>query len=390
MLTRPPAALCTLSEAGTLTIVTVKRKCTVCYEFDTSATNRDLALRYLVVIDGNVVQTNGDRPLALDANNRKIMVAVDPGSKVALFLNSDVHPDFRRHPVYAVQVGENDVHVKITERMGRISHESSMLPAPNQRKGSNPDKLVDAYSAALTGDIWMEISNLYTEDEADATLPADTNTTVRAAVRRIYQGLPSKELVVQFPASDSEPKHTLRLRFDEPDNVLENTTHCPLLTGVLPRTHPRAYAALLTEARASGVTELRVTSGWRPMLGSIAHRAGLGLDINYAESATERVQINRASLTNAKLKHNDNVSEREQMLYAEYEQAKKEAEDKEKDRKAAQDQLAHNRDSSATAARQICSGRKQSLLKFAPKTRKKSWTMPRTLGTASATDTNPA
>jgi hypothetical protein len=53
---------------------------------------------------------------------------------------------------------------------------------------------------------------------------------------------------------------------------------------------------LLAEARAAGVTELRITSGWRPMLGSIAHRAGLGLDIDYAESATEHVALNRAAL----------------------------------------------------------------------------------------------
>jgi hypothetical protein len=338
------AACCTLSEAGTVTIVKVRRKCTVCYEFDTTATSADLALRYLVVVDGSVVRTNGDKALALDGNNRKIMIAVDPGSKVALFLNSDAHPDFRRKPVYAVQVGENDVHVKITERKGRIGHESSVLPAPNRQRAPGSDKLVDVYDAALTGDIWMSISNLYTENEADAMLPEDTDNTVRAAVRRIYKGLPSQELVIQFPASDSSPKHTLRLRFDEPDNVLENTTHCPLLTGILPRTHPRAYAALLTEARAAGVTMLRVTSGWRPMLGSIVHRAGLGLDINYAESETQRVDINRASLSDANAKRNENVSGREQVLYAEYEQAKEVLAKRTAQFAGAQKQLAATRD----------------------------------------------
>ncbi|HZV64446.1 MAG TPA: hypothetical protein VFG03_06010, partial [Telluria sp.] len=265
MQTGLPAGSGVLSEPGTLTVVKVRRKRMVCYEFDTGATSGDLALRYLVVIDGSVVRTNDDMPRTLGARNRKITVAVDAGSKVGLFLNSDVHPDFRRHPVYAVQVGENDVHVTITERKGRIGHESAELGLPDRQK------LVDVYTAALTGDIWMKISNLYAEHEADAMLPADTDATVRDAVRRIYKGLSSRELVVQFPASDSAPKQTLRVRFDEADNVLENTTHCPLLTGVLPRVHPRAYAALLTEARASGVTTLRVTSGWRPMLGSIAH-----------------------------------------------------------------------------------------------------------------------
>lgn len=320
--TTPAVAHSTLTKGGSLTVVRVGRKCSVSYEFDTSATNRDLALRYRVIIDGKLMPTEADSPRVLDAKGRKIKFLVDPGSRVALFLNSDVHPDFRRHPVYAVTVGENDVQIKITERKGRKNHKFAVLNDPYRQKDPTTGKLVDKYNAELTGDIWMDISNLYTEDEADAMLPEDTDAAVRDAVRRIYRGLPSNELVVTFPASETALKLTLRVRFDEPDNVLENTCYCPLLTSVLPRTHPCAYAALLTEAHAAQVTALRVTSGWRPMLGSIAHRAGLGLDINYAESATKSVKINRASLTNAKLKRNDNVSEREQVLYAEYQQAK--------------------------------------------------------------------
>lgn len=346
--TPTPLASAALTRGESVTVVRVGSKRRVCYVFDTSASNHDLALRYRVTIDGKLMSTPGDSPRVLDAKSRKIDVLAAPGSKVALLLNSDVHPAFRRHPVYAVQVADNDVLVRIKERKGRIGHESAVLRPPNRQEGATPGKLVDVYDASLTGDIWMGISTLYTEEEADRMLADDTDATVRAAVRQIFRGLPANELVVRFPASDSAPGLTLRLRFGESDNVRENTCCCPLLTGVLPRTHPRTYAALLSEARAAYITELHVTSGWRPMLGSIVHRAGLGLDINYAESANGNVLINRAALTDPKAKRNDNVSEREQQLYVEYEEAKEVATEQTNAYSRAKKQLEINRDPKET------------------------------------------
>jgi hypothetical protein len=343
-----PAAQCTLSTAGTVTTVAVGVKRSVVYEFDTSVTKPNLALPYAVAVDGKVLPAYADQPRALD-HSRKISLLVDPGSRVALYLNSDVHPDHRRHPVYAVKVGLNDVLVKITERRGRISHERSELRQPYCRASSTPSKRVEVYEAALTGDIWMEISHRYTVGEADALLPEDTPAAARDGVRRIYGVLPGREIVIQFPASDSAPKLALRLRFDESDNVRENITHCPLLSDVLPRTHPRAFAALLSAARAAGVAEIRVTSCWRPMFGSIAHRAGLGLDISYIEGGGQRVSLNRAALTKSGGMQAGNVSEREKELYANYLRARKEAEESTPKLLAVRQQLDRNRDPGLTS-----------------------------------------
>lgn len=303
---------CTLAASDAVTTVRVGTKRSVTYEFDTKATKADLALPYVVSINDRVLPEYSEQPRALSGKARKISLVVDPGSRVALFLNSDVHPDHRRHPVYAVQVGANDVLVKITERKGRIGHERSTLRTPFCRPSSTPGKSLEVYEAALTGDIWMEISHLYTVSEAEALLPAGTSPAVRDAVRRIYAGLPTPELVVKFTAADAVPVPALRVRFEESDNVLANITHCPFLTGVLPRSHPRSFAALLTEASSAGVTELRVTSGWRPMLGSIVHRTGLGLDITYAEGQGQRVHINRAALTDSAVPRSDNGRARDQ------------------------------------------------------------------------------
>jgi hypothetical protein len=340
-----PDATCTLSPEGTVTTVLVGPKCKVIYEFNTAATSAGLALPYVVAINGQVLPEYAEKPGAL-RDKRTINLAVNPGSKIALFLNSDVHPNHRKHPVYALEVGNNDVHVKITEKTGRIGHEWATLKQPLCRPGTTPNQRVDVYDAALTGDIWMQISHLYTADEADALLPPDTSPAVRATVRSIFTGLSRPELAVNFPASDSAPAMTLKVEFmDEmQNNVLLNTTHCPWLTGILPRTHPCAYAALLTEAHAAGVTSVRVTSGWRPSFGSIAHRAGLGLDITYLEGETQRVFVNRASLTSDSAPRNGNVSEREKVLWREYQAAETEAVVREKELKAAQGRVDRNHD----------------------------------------------
>jgi len=248
---------------------------------------------------------------------------------VALFLNSDVHPDFRRCPVYAVVVGDNDVLVRIKEQKGRIGHARAVAGTATARPPSQPGgRPTDCYDSLLTGDIWMQISHKYTVEEVSTRMAADTPPAVAAAVRSIYSGLAQPRLVLNFPPSDSTAAQTLSVRFAEADNALANTTHCPLLTEVLPRTHPAAFAALLTEARNAGVTEMLVTSCWRPMLGSIVHRAGLGLDVTYIANATQRVNINRTGLLNKRRGASENVSDLEKKLYEEYETAKKKAENK--------------------------------------------------------------
>jgi hypothetical protein len=62
-----------------------------------------------------------------------------------------------------------------------------------------------------------------------------------------------------------------------------------------------------------------MSSAWRPMLGSIAHRAGLGLDINYVGS----IKLNREKLRKAEATDTGSVSQAEQTLFAALESAKK-------------------------------------------------------------------
>lgn len=319
-----PAATGTLTASTSLTTVNVSARRKVRYVFDTSATKRDLALPYRVSIDGKV-QEAAPHLRKLSGSKRSIELLVAPRARVALFLNSDVHPDFRREPVYALQVGEHDVEVLIKEKPGRIGHARAEVGTSVTRQAGQPgERAVDCYKALLTGDIWMQISHRYTAAQADAILPPETPPPVRVAVRAIYSGLPAAQLLVQFPASDGATGHALRVAFADSENARANITYCSLLKDVLPRTHPAAFAALLSEAHKAGVTEVHVTSCWRPMLGSIAHRAGLGLDIVYVANASQTVRINRVGLTGAGGR-NPNITTQEKQRYDEYMEARKEA-----------------------------------------------------------------
>lgn len=229
-MTRPsPAATVVKTVERDVCTVPVCTRCNVCYEFDTRATNSDLAIPYRVSLNGKVVESaTTQRKLGA---NRKIILQAEPGSRIALFLNSDVHPKFRKHPVYEVVVGANDVHIKITEKKNK-----------------------HAESAVLV--------------EADAMLPKDMPLAIRDAVLRIYAGLKSIQLEVHIPAIGAAAAMKMNLRFQESDNATEHITSCSLLKDVLPRTHPHAFAALMTEAYAAGVNHISLTSCWRPMLGS--------------------------------------------------------------------------------------------------------------------------
>jgi hypothetical protein len=62
--------------------------------------------------------------------------------------------------------------------------------------------------------------------------------------------------------------------------------HIPAITGLvaaknelIPRVLPQTYKAFLKAAFEMDADELEIASGWRPMLGSVLHRIGVGLDV---------------------------------------------------------------------------------------------------------------
>lgn len=318
----------TTSPDGVVKDTPIATKRTVKYVFDTKASSAtELQIPYAVVVNGEVQSKYRDKPEKL-GRRREIDVPVDVGSSVGLYLNSDVHPDHRQNLVYAVTVGENDVLVNVVEKLGKDGDPSAAVGRPELKPGKAVGTMVDVYSAELNGNVWMRISHVYTPEQADALVPSDTAPAIREAVRRIYSGQVGAKLVVQFPSNDGRASDKLTIHFmDEMKaNVAENTRSYKFPDDVITRAHPRAFAALLTEARAVGVSAIHVNSAWRPSLGSIAHRAGLGLDINYIEDGKEKTVINREWLTHDKKARISNVTELEKELFADLKRSEVELE----------------------------------------------------------------
>jgi hypothetical protein len=201
-------AAATLDANATVKTVPVSTKREVCYEFDTKATDAGVAIPYLVSINGKIQSKLGK----LDGT-RKIKRIVDIGSKVALYLNSDVHPDHRSTPVYAVEVGNNNVLIRITEQTGQHADLRPVIGQPSTHGSPG----LDCYQAPLTGNIWMAISHRYSEAEAQKWLATDTPAEVRQAVCNIYRGLKSARLQIPLPGAQR-----LNIAFEEGGNAQEN------------------------------------------------------------------------------------------------------------------------------------------------------------------------
>lgn len=323
------------------------RKVTYVFKF---TADKNLKLPYAWAVNGVAGNAFKNKP-SRTRHGEKIELRVQAGDTVTLYLNSDAHPDYRKQPVYAVTPSERDVVVTITEKAGKHSDPDTpkLQPKPKQPDASKAAatssatsvsvpaapapatpataapaaKAVkaefDEYTAPLTGDIWMKVSHKYSEAEALALTPYGTAAEVRDAVKRIYAGLTSTSLTVNLPATAEQAKRKVTAVFSDAGNPTQNITSFALFTDGLPRVHPAAFAAMFTAALESNVSRLEVSSNWRPLMGSISHRAGLGLDVTDLDD----VSLNKTELLNKTANKNDNdgVTAEEHRLFKEYQAA---------------------------------------------------------------------
>lgn len=320
---KPASESCTTPENLTgVTDAPCKPLREVTYVFQcTTAAKVNLA--YAVAVDGQVLEAYAagmgrvasgqteDKKRNITRTPGSFSVKVQAGSQVALYLNSDARPGRRKNLVYAVTPQARNVIVYITEKKGR--HSDSDTPV---LKAPAADAKLDEYTAPLTGDIWMKVSHKFSADEVQSYMPAGTAPEVVTAVKSIYSGLKEAKLSLTLPAKGDQPARSVQVDFEDADNPKENITQFSLLSDGLPRVHPAGYAAMFNAALETGVTKLRVTSNWRPSLGSIAHREGLGLDV----SRLDALRLNREELREGKGAGKDtaNVSDKETELYQEY------------------------------------------------------------------------
>lgn len=290
---------------------------TVTYFFETgtwpdpSSTEIGLKIPYEVAFNGAVQQRVRGWPKRIVGRTR-FSIKVPEGTEVSLYLNTDSLEGARQCPVYAVTPRRNDVYVKITERRG--IHTAQPV-ATLDRSATDPQSgvMTDYYKALLHGEIWARISRKYTERDADQLLPAECDEGVRSAILSVYRVLAQATLSV---ACNNPRNHRITITFSDADNARTNIRNFDNLRDGLTRIHPVGLFALIEAARVARVENLNITSCWRPLLGSIAHRAGIGLDVNRIGDTADSIRVNRGELI-GKGPDLPWVSERERQLYQE-------------------------------------------------------------------------
>jgi hypothetical protein len=291
-------------------------KLRITYKFDILS-KKTLSLPYAFSINGVFTKEFRDAAKKIVCSSGKIEIYALPGERVELFLNSDAHPLYRRNPVYLIIPDDCDILINVIEKRGKHIDTDKLRECGIQIIDNKKTKI---YEAALTGDIWMKISHKYTSAEAHSLISSSFSQIIVENVKRIYDDLKQPCISFNVPSQGSSSiQRSISISFTDSENARENIkTGYDFLSEGLTRAHPAGYAAIINAAVATGIDKVRITSTWRPMMGSIAHRAGLGLDVDFIGST----QLNREKLRKSFVK-TKNVSEEEITFFKDFEIAKK-------------------------------------------------------------------
>jgi len=257
----------------------------VTWEFDTTGGSKNAlqSLPYFVAeMSGNEGKPLMKAQRVALMRNGKIRQKVPFGKEVALYLGNDAKPRYRTTPLYRVKADEGltDVVVKISEVKIARYNAAKELPSSPVTTGTKK-----VYSALLYGTTWFKFSHKFTAEEALAEGRGESQE-IGAALRSIFGG----DAVVNgntISLTVAKPnKRNMKILWNASafQNCMENIPSVSDLETakdeIIPRVHPQTYKAFLKAAFEMDAAELEIASGWRPMLGSVLHRVGVGLDVS--------------------------------------------------------------------------------------------------------------
>lgn len=251
-----------------------------------------------------VAEMNGDRGTPLVEGQKvqlmtgnKIRLKVPFGKSVALYLGSDAKAKYRTKPMYKVKAEEefSDIVVKVREKMERVDLPAKELPHDEVVEGHKKTFVADLY-----GTTWMNFTHKFTEAEA-GEMAADGGSHVQEAVKQIYRGEPEAAgtgLALTVKKPNNKP-----LKINWPAEAFTNCkATIPAAQGasgwkseIVPRVNPNTYQAFIQAAFEMDAEEILINSGWRPMLGSVLHRIGIGLDVGSIKINGHAKLIKRSS-----------------------------------------------------------------------------------------------
>lgn len=275
---------------------------------------KKLTIPVVAALNGRIKPENAKKTDTA-VSNVPFDVWAEPGQKVSLFLNSDAVVGRRKNAVFEVTPTRRNITVTILEKRGKLGE----LDTPKLVATKTDDKGAeyDEYEAILSGDTWKKVSHKYNAAEAETLIPKATPVAIRSAVLSLYNGGCKGSLSV--PATGKFA--ALTVTFDGNDNARDNLTEFDLHADGLTRVHPQAWIAVIEAAQQAGVSKLKTTSAWRPMLGAIVHRSGMGLDVGYLDGT----HLRRKGLLAKDKVLDPAVTSKERDLFAAKEVAEKEA-----------------------------------------------------------------
>lgn len=271
---------------------------------------------FIALMDGDKASPlyEGQRVQILTETN-KIRQKIPFGKEVALFLGSDAKAKYRKQPLYRVEAedGFTDIVVTIKETRGRQNDESREIPALVDDDGGKKK-----FEARLFGSTWLKFSHKFSAAEAEE-LTKDASSEVQNAVKKIYNGettVSSAAIILDVLKKDNS---TMRIMWPRSafSNCIDNVAAISDLESAkqeaILRVNPNTYQAFIQAAFEMNAQELEVNSGWRPMLGSVLHRIGVGLDVGRIKVAGSN-RVFRRSATTAETEYSDLKKEKKTLL----------------------------------------------------------------------------
>lgn len=262
-----------------------------------------------------------------EVNLHQIVLSNLPaGITVGICIGVDSKSRFRRYPLWSITIGDNDAVLDIFETYGRnASNDKATSQLTHTQGTASRNCTTDYYSGRLTGNIWLRSTHPFTPADVDALTLDQVTPAMKTALKKIYAGgldLQGSNFALDIP-HDESGLNTVRFYWQAGDNAncRDNISGVDLRADVPVRVHPAAYAAAARAAFEAKVKQIDLSSSWRPMLGSMGHRNGLALDMNWLRGA-QVLHLNRDGLTRGQQK--DTISQEEQDAYKEMEEAEKE------------------------------------------------------------------
>jgi len=253
-----------------------------------------------------------------DVNCHQIQLSnLPPGITVAICIGRDSKSTFRRYPLWPITTGDNDIVLDIYEAYGQNGLDDTVSEPDSQDQGADGQACTTDYrSAQLSGNIWLRSTHPFTAADVDALSLEHVTPAMKAALKKIYAAdflVQGSDFALDVPKEEGgATKVRLHWPASANENCMHNISGINLRADVPARVHPAAYATAVRAAFDANITRIDLSSSWRPMLGSMGHRNGLALDMNYLQGE-KGLRLNRDGLTNGKKL--ETISKEEQEAY---------------------------------------------------------------------------